>query len=110
MVKRCINPECPREFRHLNTGDLYALECGMADTKFVWLCADCALKLAVAVDATGAISVRKRTATATSMPCNVPASHAARLRLVSGYRQGDRPAETWRRSRDWGESIPAEAA
>jgi hypothetical protein len=86
MVKRCINPECPNEFRHLNTGDLYALESGMADTKFLWLCAECSPKMAVAIDAAGEISVRKRTLPSTSGSWTVPASHVARLRLISGHR------------------------
>jgi len=86
MVKRCVNPECPNEFRNFSIGDLYALDCGMADTKFLWLCADCAPMLAVAVDAAGAVSVRRRAATATSKSWTVPASHAFRLRLISGHR------------------------
>jgi len=100
MVKRCINPECLNEFRHLNTGDLYALECGMADTKFLWLCADCGLKLAVAVDPAGAISLRQRTATSALTSWTVPASHAVRLRLVAGHR----PPEPWYRARIWARS------
>ena len=88
MVKRCINPECPNEFRQMHTGDLYALDCGMADTRFVWLCADCAPKLAVAVDASGVPSVRRRNAVSTSW--TVPASQAVRLRHISGYRPAAR--------------------
>ena len=85
MVKRCVNPECPNEFRQMHTGDLYALDCGMADTVFVWLCADCAPKLAVTVDATGIPSVRRKTAVSTAW--TVPASHDFRLRHISGCRQ-----------------------
>jgi len=97
MVKRCINPKCLNEFLHLNSGDLYALECGPADTKFLWLCADCAPRLGVAVDAVGVVSVRQRAPASESTSRTVPASHAFRLRLISGHT----PLEPWRRASTW---------
>ena len=92
MVKRCVNPDCQNEFRHMNMGDLYALECGMADTRFVWLCGDCAPKLAGAVDAIGVLTVHPRAAISQSRI--VPASHSVRLRLISGHKALD----PWHRS------------
>jgi len=61
MVKRCINPECQNEFRHLYSGNLFALETESADTQFVWLCADCAPNIALKIDALGLLSVGLRT-------------------------------------------------
>lgn len=81
MVKRCINPECHNEFRQWNTGDLYALERGSDDTRFFWLCSDCAQSMAVIVDALGAVSVRRQF----GVMMTTPANHNARLRLISGH-------------------------
>ena len=92
MVKRCLNPDCPNEFRHLNSGDLYALDCGTEDTKFLWLCGDCATTVAIAVDEAGTISVQKRSLKAVSRI--VPASHTVRLRLIAGHA----PLDPWRRA------------
>jgi hypothetical protein len=87
MIKRCINSECRNEFRHLHAGNLYALDRGVSDTQFVWMCADCAPKLAIAIDAAGTISLQGRMPTTQSGSGSrtVPASHAARLRLLSSY-------------------------
>ena len=83
MAKRCSNPGCPNEFRYFHTGDLYALDLGKADTRFLWLCADCAPKLALAVDADGAVALRQRTGNATSW--TAPARHDIRLRIVASH-------------------------
>ena len=92
MVKRCVNPDCLNEFRHMNMGDLYALECGVADTRFVWLCGECAPKFAVAVDSDGVLSVRPRAMVSQSRI--VPANHSVRLRLISG----PKPPDPWHRA------------
>ena len=82
MVKRCANPECAHEFRHLNTGDLYMLDRASADTRFVWLCAECAATMAVSINSAGEVSVGRQRGSTTRMPAN----RAARLRLFSGCR------------------------
>ncbi len=91
MVKRCINPECRNEFRRLHTGDLFALEADSADTQFVWLCAECAPKFALKVDAAGLLSVGLRSGIARTHSQDF----RTRLRLISvhGY---DSP---WHRAR-----------
>jgi hypothetical protein len=63
MVSYCVNPACRREFRLLNTGDLYALERRSADTEFFWLCSACVPVVAVCLDTMGCISVRPRSET-----------------------------------------------
>lgn len=78
MVKRCINPECRNEFRHLRSGELYALENGSVDTRFVWLCDDCAPRYAVNIDAAGAISVGERSGAART----TSRDFRTRLRLI----------------------------
>ena len=96
MVKQCVNPECGNEFRHLNQGDLYALERGSADTRFLWLCAECANRLAIAVSESGEVSVLHLS----GVMSRTPANSRARLRLVSARRQPQsntpsRPISPW---------------
>jgi len=91
MVKRCVNPECSNEFRHMSSGRLYALESESADTRFVWLCSVCAPKMAVGVDSSGAVSVQQPSGTIQQTPPN----HIARLRFISGqHRAATSPPRT----------------
>jgi hypothetical protein len=98
MVKRCVNPECRNEFRHLNMGDLFALESGSADTRFVWLCADCALKFTAEIDTAGVVSVQPRCDGMRTKP------HDSRtiLRLISAHRQHS----PWHRAGLSGPNLP----
>ena len=78
MVKRCINPECRNEFRRLRSGELYALENGSLDTRFVWLCGECASRFAVNMDAAGSVCVGERSGVART----TSEDYRTRLRLV----------------------------
>jgi len=82
MVKRCFNPECRNEFRHLHSGELYALENGLVDTRFVWLCSECSIRYAVTVDAAGGVAVGERS----GIPRTTSQDFRTRLRLVCAGR------------------------
>ena len=102
MVKRCINPECRNEFRHLRSGELYALENGRVDTRFVWLCAECAMRYAVTMDAAGAVAVGERSC----IPRTTSQDFRTRLRLVCAGRSHS----PWHRSEliPWAAAVPDE--
>ena len=82
MVKRCINPECRNEFRHMRSGTLYALENDHVDTRFVWLCEECAPRYDVTVDAVGAVAVGDRS----GVLRHTSLDFRTRLRLVCASR------------------------
>jgi len=63
MVNRCVNPACHEEFRLLNAGDLYAHERRSADTRFLWLCAQCAATFELYFDPAGQVCLRPRSDT-----------------------------------------------
>ena len=102
MVKRCINPECRNEFRHLGSGELYALENGCVDTRFVWLCGQCATRYAVNMDAAGAIAVGERAGVART----TSQDFRTRLRLICAGRSHS----PWHRSElvPWATAAPDE--
>jgi hypothetical protein len=79
MVKGCLNTNCQEEFRVLNAGDLYALEARSADTEFFWLCANCALRYDVALDAMGRVALRPRG----KAPSQQPPDLDGHLRLIA---------------------------
>jgi hypothetical protein len=60
MVSRCVNPTCRKEFRSLNTGDIYAVDRRSGDTEFFWLCSACAPMVALSLDSMGSIFVGLR--------------------------------------------------
>jgi hypothetical protein len=60
MVSRCVNPACRKEFRSLNTGDIYAVERRSGDTEFFWLCSACVPVVALSLDSMGSIFVGLR--------------------------------------------------
>lgn len=60
MVDCCANPACRAAFRQLSGGDLYALEPRSADTEFFWLCAACASRFSLYLNAVETISLRPR--------------------------------------------------
>jgi len=102
MVKRCINPECRNEFRHLGSGELYALENGLVDTRFVWLCGECVTRYGVTIDAAGVIAVGERCSFARTSSQDF----RTRLRLICAGRSHS----PWHRSglMPWSAAVPDE--
>jgi len=82
MVKICVNPACRNEFRQLSSGKLYSLETRAADTRFLWLCSQCAPRLTLSIDSAGCVSVTERSAHVRPLP----PKPGTRLRLVTGDR------------------------
>jgi len=79
MVKCCVNSSCREEFKHLNGGDLYALESRSANTEFFWLCSACACVYELYLDPVGYVSIQER-----RLVHRVPPPHPdADLRLIS---------------------------
>lgn len=93
MVNRCVNPACATEFRLLNSGDLYAIERPCSETEFFWICANCASKFELFLDASDCIALRPRGQGETIHP---PQLHAS-LRLVARAR----------RHMPWRHGVPA---
>lgn len=61
MIRNCIRKGCRNTFACLNQGQVYSLERRPAGTtEFLWLCADCQLKYAIAVSSEGEVDVVPR--------------------------------------------------
>jgi len=61
MIRSCIRQGCHNTFEHLDRGQLYSLERrSLGTTEFLWLCADCQAKYAVAVSPAGELDVVPR--------------------------------------------------
>jgi hypothetical protein len=91
MVKSCVNEACQEEFRVLSAGDLYAREARSAGTEFFWLCANCALRYNVTLDATGRVTLRPRG----KAPSQQPPDLDGHLRLIArSLRPSPRPNAT----------------
>ena len=64
MLAKCANPGCNHQFRYLREGQLVVFHgphCSSNETRFWWLCADCAARMALHVGADNGVHVAPKT-------------------------------------------------
>ena len=83
MVNCCVNPACRTEFRLLDDGDVYAIGRPSSESEFFWMCANCASRFDLSLDASGNLALTRKGDSDQSHPLQ----RQARLRLVAHTRR-----------------------